>query len=209
MWRWIIRAWVSLVLFWMLMLSSCVALIAAVRQMARLGIPFLLQQIHSHALLSMFLLGMLAGQVVLGSNFTGRGWFRSKSGLTYEGFKLENIKPWTWLMISPVLLLGVVLWAHAQSESIILSNISVGDFYHDVITPNCSLSWWKNYRLYPCCGVQLLCVGVWMASLGYSIAPKVRRQGTRLIRSLKSAPDTAFRLEAGGDSSMKKKAKLQ
>jgi hypothetical protein len=182
MWRWIIRIWVSLVIFWMLMLSDCVVLVTAARQMARLGIPFLLQQIHSHVLLSMFLLGMLAGQIVLGTNFTGRGWFRSKSGLTYEGFKLENIKPWTWLLISPILLVGIVSWALEQSESVIRSNISLVNFYHDVLMLNCSLSWWKNYQLYPYCGDQLLCVGVWMASLGYSIAPKVRRQWTRLLR---------------------------
>jgi len=206
MWRWIIRFWVSVVFFWMLLFTNCLALVTVARQMARLGIPFLSLQIHSHMLLSLFLLGMLAGLVILGSNLTGRGWFRSKSGLTYEGFKLENIKPWTWLIFSPILLVGVVSWALEQRESVFSSNISLMNFYHDVLMPNCSLSWWKNYQLYPYCGHQLLCVGVWMASLGYSIAPKVRRQGTRLLRSLKNSPETAIRLEAGGESSMKEKA---
>jgi hypothetical protein len=195
MWRWIIRVWVSIVVFWMLLFMSSLALIEVARLMARIGLPFLMQLIHSHTLFAMFLLGILAGQVVLGSNFTGSNWFRSKSGLTYEGFKLEKIKPWTWLLISPVFVLGVVGWVLERSESVVWSNITLVNFYQDVLMPNCSLSWWKNYQLYPYCGEQLLCVGIWMASLGYSIAPVIRRHGSQLLRSMRNAHEVSASVE--------------
>jgi len=195
MWRWIIRVWVSIVVFWILMFSCGGVLITVARLMTRIGLPFLTQLIQSHVLSSMFLLGVLAGQVVVGSNFTGRDWFRSKSGLTYEGFKLEKIKPWTWLLVSPVFLLGVLSWIQQRIESGVLSNLTLANFYQDVLMPNCSLSWWKNYQLYPYCGEQLLCVGVWMASIGYSLAPLVRRHGSRLLRSMRNAHEVSASVE--------------
>jgi len=179
MWRWIFRIWVSLVLFWLLMLIHGAVLINAARLMARIGLPFLTLLIHSHVLFSMFLLGVLAGQVVVGPNITGRRWFRSKSGLTYEGLKLEKIKSWTWLLVSPVFLLGIVEWVLERSESGVWSNITLVNFYDDVLMPNCYLSSWKNYQLYPFCGVQLIFVGIWMASIGYSLAPFVRKFGSQ------------------------------
>jgi hypothetical protein len=195
MWRWIIRVWVSIVVFWILMFSNGAILITVARLMARIGLPFLLQLFHAHVLFTMFLLGVLAGQVVVGSNFTGRGWFRSKSGLTYEGFKLEKIKSWTWLIVSPVFLLGVVSWMQERIESGVLSNLTLVSFYRDVLMPNCSLSSWKNYQLYPFCGVQLICVGIWMASIGYSLAPLVRRHGSRLLRSMRNSHDVSTSVE--------------
>ena len=188
MWRWIIRIWVSVVLFVFLIFCSSGLLIRVTHLLAKMGFPLLLQWAHVHALLAMFLSGLLAGQVVLGPNFTGRGWFRSQNGLTYEGFKLEEIKPWTWLLFSPVFLLGIVAWLLEQRESEPRSNFSFVNFYHDVLMPNCSLSWWKNYPLYPFCGVQLIFVGAWIAAVGYSLAPMVRRGGSKLLRTMQTSP---------------------
>ena len=167
MWRWIIRLWVSVVLFVFLSYLSGALLLTGIRLLAWGGFPMFLQWVHAHYLFTMFLLGVLAGQVVVGSNFTGSGWFRSKSGQTYEGFKLEKIKPWTWLLFSPIFLLGVVSWVLERNDSVIVSNITLMNFYSDVLMPNCSLSWWRNQLLNPYCGEQLLCVGIWMAAIGY------------------------------------------
>jgi hypothetical protein len=205
MWRWIIRVWASIVVFWISMFFSSAVVVMVARLMATVGLPFLVQLLHSHTLLSMFMLGVLAGQAVVGSNFTGRGWFRSKSGLTYEGFKLESLKSWTWILVSPVFVLGVVSWMLERSESGVLSNVTLTNFYHDVLMPNCSLSWWKNYRLYPFCGVQLICVGIWMASIGYSLAPLVRRHGFRLLRSILSANEGGVPVEKRQQNLMKEK----
>jgi hypothetical protein len=167
---------------------SSLVMIEVVRLIATAGLPFLLRFFHAHALLMMFLSGVLAGQVVLGSNFTGRGWFRSHDGLTYEGFKLEEIKPWIWLLVSPVFALGVIAWFQEQRGPGTLSSLSFVNFYHDVLMPNCSLSWWKNYPLYPFCGVQLIFVGTWIAAIGYSLAPLVRRSGSKLLRTMQPSP---------------------
>lgn len=155
MWRWIIRIYVSFVLFFLLLGCSGVLLIRMVHLLAKAGSSVLMQWVHSHFLFTMSLLGVLAGQVVLGSNFTGRGWFRSKSGQSYEGFKLEKIKPWTWLLVSPVFLFGVIAWFLEQSGSGVFSRFSFVNFYIDVLKPNCSATSWRYYALYPFCGVQL------------------------------------------------------
>ena len=187
MWRWIIRLWVSVVLFVFLMFCSSVLLIRVTHLFAKIGFPLLLQETHAHVIVTMFLLGMATGQVVLGANFTGRGWFRSKSGQSYEGFKLEKIKPLTWLLVSPVFVLGIVAWLQERRESGAHSNLFFVNFYNDVLTPNCSFSWWKNYQLYPLCGVQLLSVGIWTAAVGYSCAPMVRRSFSKLLRRIQAS----------------------
>ncbi len=145
MWRWIIRMYVSVVLFVFLLFCSGAVLIRVAHLLLMVGSPVLLQWMHAHYLFAMFLLGVLAGLVVLGSNVTGRGWFRSKDGLTYEGFKLEKIKPWTWLLISPVFVLGVIAWFLEKSESGALSGVSIVNFYNDVLMPDCPLASWKNH----------------------------------------------------------------
>jgi hypothetical protein len=203
--RWIIRVYVSLMVFWILMFCCGVFLIRVARLLLKAGFPLLLQWVHVHSLIAMLLLGMAAGQIVVGSNFTGRGWFRSKSRLTYEGFKLEKIKPWTWILVSPVFLLGVIGWVFEKSELGVLSNITPVGFYHDVLIPNCSLSSWKNYQLYPFCGVQLIFVGIWMASIGYSLAPLVRRHGSRLLRIMRNAHEVSTSVEESQKSLMKEK----
>jgi hypothetical protein len=209
MWRWIIRVYVSFLVFVIFMFGTSAFFINVTRLLVRAGLPQLSQLVHAHVLITMFLLGVLAGQVVLGSNFTGRGWFRSKSGRTYEGFKLEMIKPFTWLMISPIFLMGVASWVLTQSESRVVTRLSFANFYRDVLMPNCSISYWKNYQLYPYCGVQLICVGIWMASIGYSLAPLVRRHGTRYFRSLRGANDDPIPTEESSTSLMKEKTESQ
>jgi hypothetical protein len=173
------------------------------------GSPLLLQWIHTHYLLAMFLLGLLAGLVILGSNVTGRGWFLSKDGLTYEGFKLEKIKPWTWLLISPVFVLGVIAWFLEKSVSGIHSGLSFANFYYDVLMPNCPLASWKYPGLYPFCGEQLVFVGIWMASIGYSLAPLVRKCSSRLLRSMRGASEMTIPVEESQKSLMKEKTELQ
>ena len=204
-WRWIIRVWVSIVLFFFLMFCFSVLLIRLTHLLAKISFPLLLQWSHAHVLLTLFLLGVSAGQVVLGSNFTGRGWFRSRSGQSYEGFKLEKIKPWSWLLFSPVFMLGVISWCMEQSKSRIFSSSFFINFYRDVLEPNCSLSWWRNYRLYPYCGVQLICIGIWTASIGYSLALWVRSRRSKLWHRVHYANELATPKVESQKSLMKEK----
>lgn len=139
MWRWIIRIDVSFVVFGLLLFLSGALLIRTAHFLARVGFPVFSHWIHSHVLLIMFLLGVTVGQVVLGSNFTGRGWFRSKSGLTYEGFKLEELKSWSWVIVSPVLLMGIVFWFVMQKEGgASFAQMGWQSFYRGFLMPECS-----------------------------------------------------------------------
>lgn len=183
MWRWVTRIWVSIVVFWFLMFMSGLILGSLVHLSLRMEFYPLRQWIRNHDLLTMFLLGVSAGLPVLGSRFTGRGWFRSRSGLSYEGFKLEKIKRWMWLLISPVLPLGAVAWVETQRETGVFSSVTFLSFYHGFLMPNCSSGGLLRYRGDTTCSMNLLAVGVWMAAVGYSLSPTVRHYGAKLKRA--------------------------
>jgi len=145
------------------------------------------QWIRDHHLLTMFLLGVSAGLPELGSRFTGRGWFLSRSGHAYEGFKLEKIKRWMWLMISPALILGVVAWIETQPETVGLPvGATLSSFYHGLLMPSCSSGGLLRYRGDTTCSTNLLTVGAWLASIGYSLSPAIRRRGAKLLRAWRS-----------------------
>ena len=184
--RWIIRIWVSIVVFWFMMFMSGMVLASAVHLSLRMDLPFLRENIRHHDLLTMFLLGVMTGLPVLGSGFTGRGWFRSKRGLTYEGFKLEAIKRWMWLLISPVLFVGVIAWIETQREGGVLFSVTWSSFYHGFLMPDCANRPLLRYTGDTTCIMNLLFVGTWLASVGYSLAPIVRRHGAKLWRNLTS-----------------------
>jgi hypothetical protein len=169
-------------MFWFSMFMSGLILASIVHLSLRMGFLPLRQWIRDHDLFTMFLLGALAGLPVLGSRFTGRGWFRSKSGHTYEGFKLENIKRWMWLLISPVLLLGIVAWIETRGGMGGLSGATSSKVYHELLMPDCSSGGLLRYRGDTTCSMNLLTVGTWLASVGYSLAPIIRSRGAKLLR---------------------------
>jgi hypothetical protein len=186
MWRWVIRVYVAFVVF--VILLFCLG--AGLRQIDHLlvwtGSHALDRLVHDYMLSTMFLMGLAAGQIYVGSNFTGRGWFRSKSGLTYEGFKLEELKSWNWLIVCPVLLAGILFWLAIQMEGGVLAAISWQSFYRGFLMPECS-----NRRILgiggdPQCGIHLMFLGTWMAAVGYSLAPALRKRVLMAYRSLRS-----------------------
>ncbi len=184
--RWIIRIWVSVVVFWFQMFIAGLVLASLVHLSLRLGLFPLRQWIRDHDLLTMFLLGVCTGLPVLDSRFTGRGWFKSKSGLTYEGFKLEEIKRWMWLFISPVLILGVMVWVETQDGMGTLSGATFSSFYHELLMPNCSSGGLLRYRGDTTCSMNFLTVGTWLASVGYSLVPAIRSRGAMVLRTKRS-----------------------
>lgn len=182
MWRWIVRVYVSFVVFGLLLFLSGALLIRTAHFLARVGFPVFSHWFHSHVLLIMFLLGVTIGQVVLGSNFTGRGWFRSKSGLTYEGFKLEELKGWSWVIVSPVLLAGIIFWYAMQRDGGVLTQIGWQSFYRGFLMPECSNRKVLGIGGDSACSIQLMFLGTWVASVGYSLAPTARRFVSNLFR---------------------------
>jgi hypothetical protein len=199
MWRWIIRVYASIVLFWFFMFCLGLVFVQLAHALMRIGWPYLLLQIHSHLLVTMFLLGLISGSITLGSNFTGAGWFRSRDGQSYEGFKFEEIKPWTWLLGVFIFGLGVVLWRLEQVETSALLQPSVSSFYHDFLMPDCSNVRFANYRsdMAITCTMHLLFVGIFVASVGYSLAPMLRKIGAGIIRKANSDQEKTKQAEQG------------
>jgi hypothetical protein len=195
MWRWIIRAYVAFVVFVFLQFVCGVGLLEINHFLIRYGFSGLNSLVHEYTLTTMFLLGLVAGMAYLGSNFTGRGWFRSESGLTYEGFKLEALKRWTGLIASPILIVGIFFWVAMQKENGVLAQINWQAFYRDFLMPECS-----NRKIFGVgsdlqCGLHLMFLGTWVTAVGYSLAPIVRKQVLTSLKQLKKRRDHSVEMK--------------
>lgn len=185
MWRSIIRAYVAFVVFAFLQFVCGVGLLEINHFLIRLGFGGLNRLMQQYTLTMMFLLGLVAGMAYLGSNFTGRGWFRSKSGLTYEGFKLEALKRWTWLIASPILIAGIFFWVAIQKEGGVLAQTSWQGFYRGFLMPECSNRKILGIGSDSQCGLHLMFLGTWVAAVGYSLAPIIRKQVSSALTQLR------------------------
>jgi len=183
MWRWGIRVYVEFVVFVVLLFSLAVVLIRIDHVLVWAGLYGFSHFMHEYVLVTAFLMGLSSGQICLGSNFTGRGWFRSKSGMTYEGFKLEELKSWNWLIASPVLLAGIFFWFAIQKDQGVLAEISWRSFYRGFLAPQCSNEKLLGVGSDLQCSIHLVFLGAWIAAVGYSLAPLLRNRVRTLFRS--------------------------
>jgi hypothetical protein len=196
MWRWIIRTYVSLIVFVLLLFISLMVLKEAAHALTGAGFPWLAEWFRAHILLTAFLTGLIAGQAPVDSRLTGEGWFRSKDGKTFEGFRLEELRRWTWLLVAPLFMLGVVFWCLEQSQLGVLSRLTISNFYNSFLMPKCADVWARGYYFNNACNMQFLFVASWTASIGYSAGPIIRRAGQRLIRGFSHSS----RESGGGES---------
>lgn len=184
MWRWIIRTYVSLVVFVVLMFVEVVGINEVSHLLAITGFSWPLELIRTHLLLTALLAGVLAGQVPVDSRLTGKNWFRSKDGKSFEGFKLEELRPWTWLFISAIFLLVVVLVILEEAQGGEFSIRTFIIFCQEAFTRNCSeVIAHKNY-FDESCNTQMVLIAPWVASIGYSLGPMIRGHGARLAANL-------------------------
>jgi hypothetical protein len=109
--------------------------------------------------------------------------------LIYEGFMLEKIKPWTWLMVLPISLCILVLLALDESHTGELSHLSFLGFVSEVTVPNCSAIPLKESYRYTDCSTPMLLSGSWLASVGYSLGPVTRKMVASIARRRRSAAD--------------------
>ncbi|MGB6194698.1 MAG: hypothetical protein WBF42_19695, partial [Terracidiphilus sp.] len=94
---------------------------------------------------------------------------------------LEELKPWSWAIVCPVLLAGIFLWFEIQEEAGTVANISWAGFYTGFLMPDCS-----NQRIFrsggdTACEMNLMFFGTWVASIGYSLAPIFRERIRKLF----------------------------
>jgi hypothetical protein len=78
---------------------------------------------------------------------------------------------------------------------------TVSGFYHDFLAPDCSNASFANYKsdIVMTCTMHLLFVGVFVASVGYSVAPMLRKLGGSIIQKTRSDQGKKNRAEQGTD----------
>lgn len=186
MWRWTSRVYVSFMLFWVLVFGTVVSLRVLAHLLTQASFPGASVWFASHVFLTALLAGWLAGQVPVDSRLTGEGWFRSKDGKTFEGLKLVQLRPWTWLMVTPIVILGITALFLKESRSV-FSSTTLSSFLGDLISKNCSSVWAQKNWFDTSCNVQLVLLAPWVASIGYSIAPWVQKHGPQVLWALRSS----------------------
>jgi hypothetical protein len=207
MWRWIIRAYVSLMVFLVLLFVSVVVFKEVAHLLTWAGYSRLPDWFGEHTLLTALLAGVMAGQVPVDSRLTGEGWFRSKDGKSFEGFKLEVLRRWTWLLLSPLFLIGITVWWFQQDQSA-FSSSAVSGIYHELLARNCSNVWARKYWFDNSCNIQMVLIAPWMASIGYSLAPTLRRCGSLILHGSRNSGEAGASPEEG-QGNLVKKADLQ
>jgi hypothetical protein len=206
MWRWVIRAYVSLMIFLVLLFNSAVVFKEVAHVLTRVGSPLLSKWFSEHTLLTALFAGVMAGQVPVDSRLTGEGWFRSKDGKSFEGFKLEELRRWTWLLLSPLFLIGFVAWWFEQSQSV-FSSPALSGVYHELLVRNCSNVWASKYWFDNSCNIQIVLIAPWVASIGYSLAPALRKRASLILHGLRNATEAGA--SAGkSQGNLEKKADL-
>ena len=206
MWRWVIRAYVILMIFLVLLFASVVVFKEVAHVFTMAGSPWLSEWFRGHALLTAFLAGVMAGQVPVDSRLTGEGWFRSKDGKSFEGFKLEALRRWTWLLLSPLLLIAVMAWWFEQDQSV-FSGPTLTGIYRELLIRNCSDVWAHKYWFDNSCNIQMVLLAPWIASIGYSLAPALRKRGSLILHGLQKANEASHSVgESKGN--LEKKADL-
>jgi hypothetical protein len=177
--------------FVVLSFVSLVALKEVVRVLKWAGLSQVSLWFGAHVLSAAFLIGIVAGQFPVDSRLTGEKWFRSKDGTTYEGFKLDQLRRWTWMLILPLFVLGAVLWCLGQDPS----GFSFSAFYHGFLMPNCSEVWARKEWFNDSCNIHLIFVVPWIASIGYSLGPAIGTYTCKLAGSLHSTHEPSVSLD--------------
>jgi hypothetical protein len=191
MWRWIVRAYISFMLFWVLLFGAFVSLKELSRLLAYTHFPGIFEWAAAHVLIAAFLAGLIAGQVPVDSRFTGERWFRSKDGSGFENLKLEKLRPWTWLAVTPIAVLGIGALFLELHRSV-LSGLTLSSFLSDLVSKNCANVWTRRNWFDTFCNVQSVLLAPWVASIGYSISPFVQRrtlQFSAVLRNRRDASD--------------------
>jgi hypothetical protein len=185
MWRWIIRIYVAFVIFVFLLFLFGAGLLQIDHVLVRFGFLLLHHLMREYMLVTMFLLGVCAGQVYLGTNVTGQGWFSARDGSGYEGFRVEELKPWTWAIGSPFLLAGIIFWFGIQMENSGFAQVGWQSFYRGFLAPECSSGKIFGIDGNLECSIHVMFLGTWMAAVGYSFAPAIRMYVRGVYRRLK------------------------
>ena len=178
--RWAIRVYVSFVLFVVFVFGAVVGLKELVRLLAYASFPWVGEWFSTHTLLTASIAGLLAGQVPVDSRLTGEGWFRTKEGNNFEGLKLDALRPWTWLIVTPISVLAVAALYFEESQSV-YSSLTLSGLYSELVARNCSYVQANKYWFDNFCNVQLVILAPWVASIGYSIAPAIRKRGFKAL----------------------------
>jgi hypothetical protein len=218
--RWFLRTLLSLILFTVTVMIAGRFVSGAAYLLLRAGSPMLHDWLQTHFAWRAFVVGVTAGifpATLLPAIF---GWFAPKdNSLASEitpflaNLDLERFKRWVWIFFSPLFTLGFVRWtSQLPSASVFETHTrytlaSLIDYF--TTSTDCVNSLW-TYRNYDfACLSHVYYLWLVMASIGYSLAPTIRKAVIAAFGKAYPKDDVASLPNEVQESTMDQKTDLQ
>jgi hypothetical protein len=156
--------------------------------LAKSGSTDLWQMLHEHIFARALLVGLLAGLVPLQIWIAAAGIFNRKFAVMLKRINPDRLKPWVFVFFSPLMILALISWAinwfdlHSRHSSVLqtTSPYPMSEFFHGFLSTNCSSAadwrvdlWGARYAF--SCMIHVQLISTWVITIGYSLAPLVRK----------------------------------
>jgi hypothetical protein len=155
--------------------------------LSKIGSPELWQALHTHLFARALAVGLLAGLVPLQTWIAATGVLNPKDVRVIRRLNPDRLKPWTFVFLSPVLLLVLGNWTlhwienSGRYESVFRTSspYHVSELFKGFLSTDCSstggsaMFWGDTYGFQ--CMIHAQLIAVWLIALGYSLAPYFRK----------------------------------
>jgi hypothetical protein len=174
------------------------------------GSPVPWMWLQTHLLMRGFLVGVFAGLLPAKAMRSIFGWFRPVEMPLLQDLDIDKLRRWTWLIFAPLLLFDVEQWRREQSlySSVFAagSPYTVSSFLNYFLTTtDCShvLSW-SSAAEFDCMERPVI---RWLlaTSIGFSLAPSIRKWGQIVFHSEYQQPDESVLADEGNESTISQK----
>jgi hypothetical protein len=156
--------------------------------MAKGGSPELGLMFHEHLFVRALLVGLIAGLIPWWTSMAAIGIFNQKFEQRLKLLDPDQLKPWVFVYLSPVIVIALLRWTFQWYEncnrysSVLQTNspYSFSELFYGFFSTNCSsasdsaLFWRDGYGLG--CMVHVQLIVIWMIAVGFSLAPAVRNR---------------------------------
>ena len=156
--------------------------------LAKIGSPELWQALQVHLFARALAVGLLSGLVPLQTWVAATGILNPRDVRVIRRLNPDRLKPWTFVFLSPVVLLALGGWTiqwfenSSQYESVLrtTSPYHLSELFKGFLSTNCSssggsaVSWGDSYAFR--CMVHAQLIAIWLIAVGYSLAPIFRKR---------------------------------
>jgi hypothetical protein len=179
------------------------------------GSPELWKDLHEHPFGRSLVVGLLAGFIPLQTLLSASGFINVRYTQILKRLNPDGLKSWIFVFFSPVIILCLLSWmidwfALRSRHSSVLQTTSpypMSEFFDGFLSTNCSNftdlrgdMWGERWKF--SCLIHVQLISIWMLTIGYSLAPFVRKRILPLLRGEHPMPTDESPTEILQESTM-------